>query len=79
VLLAAAATPLRAHEAEQVLRARLIDADAAREAAACAVREITPTGDIHGDTRYRKHLIEGLVRRAVLKAAARAGSGRPQA
>lgn len=79
VLLAAAPTPLRAHEAERVLRERTIDADAAREAAACAVRGIAPTGDIHGDTRYRKHLIEGLVRRAVLKAAARAGAGKADA
>jgi len=73
VLLAAAPTPLRAHEAERSLASRAIDDDAAAEAAACAVREIAPTGDIHGDTRYRRRLIEGLVRRAVLAAAVRAG------
>lgn len=73
VLLAAAPTPLRAHEAERALESRAIDEEAAGEAAACAVREIAPTGDIHGDTRYRRRLIEGLVRRAVLTAAHRAG------
>lgn len=73
VLLAAGPTPLRASEAERVLISRTIDDDAAAEAAACAVREIAPTGDIHGDTRYRRRLIQGLVRRAVLTAAARAG------
>jgi carbon-monoxide dehydrogenase medium subunit/6-hydroxypseudooxynicotine dehydrogenase subunit alpha len=73
VLLAAAPTPLRVPEAEQALESRAIDEELAREAAACAVREIAPTGDIHGDARYRRRLIEGLVRRAVLKAAHRAG------
>jgi carbon-monoxide dehydrogenase medium subunit/6-hydroxypseudooxynicotine dehydrogenase subunit alpha len=73
VLLAAAPTPLRAHEAEGVLAGRMIDDDAAAEAAACAVRGIAPTGDIHGDTQYRRRLIEGLVRRAVLTAARRLG------
>jgi CO/xanthine dehydrogenase FAD-binding subunit len=73
VLLAAGPTPLRVPEAEHALVSRVIDEDIAREAAACAVREIAPTGDIHGDTRYRRRLIEALVRRAVLKASHRAG------
>ncbi len=73
VLLGAAPTPLRAHEAEGVLASRTIDDEAAAEAAAAAVRDIAPTGDIHGDTRYRRRLIESLVRRAVLTAADRAG------
>jgi CO/xanthine dehydrogenase FAD-binding subunit len=73
VLLAAGPTPLRVPEAEHALESRVIDEDIAREAAACAVREIAPTGDIHGDMRYRRRLIESLVRRAVLKASHRAG------
>ena len=74
VLLAAAPTPLRAHEAERGPRvAGDRRGQSPREAAACAVREIAPTGDIHGDTRYRRRLIEALVRRAVLTAADRAG------
>lgn len=76
VLLAAAPTPLRAKQAEAVLGSRTIDDEAARDAAASAVADIAPTGDIHGDTRYRSRLIEGMVRRAVLTAAERARGGR---
>jgi len=68
-LLAAAPTPLRAPRAERALAGRLPDEDAAREAAALAVAEIEPTGDIHGSTEYRRGLIEAMVRRAILAAA----------
>jgi carbon-monoxide dehydrogenase medium subunit/6-hydroxypseudooxynicotine dehydrogenase subunit alpha len=70
-LLAAAPTPLRAPGAEAVLAGRCIDEQSAREAAAAAVAEINPTGDIHGSSDYRRGLIEVMVRRAVLAAAAR--------
>jgi carbon-monoxide dehydrogenase medium subunit/6-hydroxypseudooxynicotine dehydrogenase subunit alpha len=73
-LLAAAPTPLRATEAERVLTGRRIDADAAREAAAEAVRDLKPTGDIHGSSAYRQRLIESMVRRAVIAAAERAST-----
>jgi CO/xanthine dehydrogenase FAD-binding subunit len=72
VLLAADAVPVRAGEAEQALAGRRIDAAAAAEAARAAVRHISPTGDIHGSSEYRRELIEALVRRAVLTAAERA-------
>ena len=68
-LLAAAPTPLRAPRAERALAGRLPDEDAAREAAALAVAEIEPTGDIHGSTEYRRGLIEAMVRRAIIAAA----------
>jgi CO/xanthine dehydrogenase FAD-binding subunit len=68
-LLAAAPTPLRAADAEQLLVGRRIDAEAAREAAAEAVRGVQPTGDIHGSSAYRQRLIESMVRRAVTAAA----------
>jgi CO/xanthine dehydrogenase FAD-binding subunit len=71
-LLAAAPTPIRATAAEQSLLGLPIDAGAAASAARLAVADIDPTGDIHGSTRYRKHLIEALVRRGVVAAAARA-------
>jgi carbon-monoxide dehydrogenase medium subunit/6-hydroxypseudooxynicotine dehydrogenase subunit alpha len=70
-LLAAAPTPLRATEAERTLVGRRVDADAAREAAAVAVRDIHPTGDIHGGPDYRRRLIEAMVRRAIVAAAGR--------
>jgi CO/xanthine dehydrogenase FAD-binding subunit len=69
-LLAAAPTPVRAPEAEAALVGRRVDEDAAREAARLAVVDIRPAGDVHGSSDYRRGLIEALVRRAVLKAAA---------
>ncbi len=69
-LLGAADTPLRAREAEQALAGQKIDEDSAREAARVATRDIEPTGDIHGSSSYRKRLIEAMVRRAIVKAAA---------
>jgi CO/xanthine dehydrogenase FAD-binding subunit len=72
-LLAAAATPVRVREAESFLQGRKVDEDAARQAAALAVANINPTGDIHGGSEYRRGLIEALTRRAITAAAARAG------
>lgn len=73
-LLAAAPTPVRASAAEQALAGARIDNAAAAEAARAAVADISPTGDIHGSSEYRKDLIEALVRRAILSAAERAGA-----
>jgi carbon-monoxide dehydrogenase medium subunit/6-hydroxypseudooxynicotine dehydrogenase subunit alpha len=70
VLLGAADVPLRAREAEQALEGQAMSDELAREAAQLAVRNIEPTGDIHGSGDYRKRLIEAMVRRAVLEAAA---------
>jgi carbon-monoxide dehydrogenase medium subunit/6-hydroxypseudooxynicotine dehydrogenase subunit alpha len=67
-LLAAAATPLRAGDAEALLPGRALDEETIREAAAVAVRDVTPTGDIHGSSAYRKRLIEAMVRRAITAA-----------
>jgi CO/xanthine dehydrogenase FAD-binding subunit len=68
-LLGAADTPLRAREAEDALRGQKLDEGVAAEAAKRAVRDIEPTGDIHGSSSYRKRLIEAMVRRALLRAA----------
>jgi carbon-monoxide dehydrogenase medium subunit/6-hydroxypseudooxynicotine dehydrogenase subunit alpha len=69
-LLAAAPTPLRASKAEDVLRGAMVDAESVAAAARAAVEDIEPTGDIHGSSEYRLHLIEALVRRGLLAAAA---------
>ena len=71
-LLGAAPTPLRAREAEAFLHRRRLDEQTAREAAALAVQNLHPTGDIHGSSEYRHGLIEALTRRALLAAAGRA-------
>jgi carbon-monoxide dehydrogenase medium subunit/6-hydroxypseudooxynicotine dehydrogenase subunit alpha len=70
-LLGAAPTPLRASEAEELLRGRTVDDEAALAAAEAAVRDVTPTGDIHGGSEYRKRLIAAMVRRAITTAAGR--------
>jgi CO/xanthine dehydrogenase FAD-binding subunit len=72
-LLAAADTPVRAAAAERVLEGSAISKESTAEAARAAVSEITPTGDIHGSSDYRKQLIEGMVRRAIEQATERAG------
>jgi 6-hydroxypseudooxynicotine dehydrogenase subunit alpha len=70
-LLGAAPTPVRAHAAEAALRGGPLDARTAADAAALAVADIEPAGDAHGDTRYRRELIEATVRRALVAAGAR--------
>jgi CO/xanthine dehydrogenase FAD-binding subunit len=71
-LLAAAPTPVRASDAESWLRGIVVDESSAAEAAERAVAEISPTGDIHGSTEYRRGLVETMVRRALLEAVQRA-------
>ncbi len=73
VLLGAGSTPIRATAAEAALGGERIDESLAAAAAAAAVAEIEPTGDIHGSSEYRRNLIEALIERAVLKANERAG------
>ena len=70
-LLSAAPTPVRAAAAEEALSGRHVDEEAAREAAAAGVRDIDPTGDIHGSSAYRRRLVEAMVRRAITTAAGR--------
>jgi CO/xanthine dehydrogenase FAD-binding subunit len=71
-LLAAAPTPIRAEAAEEVLIGSTVDAAAAGEAASKVVDRISPTGDIHGSTEYRRDLCGVMVKRALLTAASRA-------
>ncbi|HKP18559.1 MAG TPA: xanthine dehydrogenase family protein subunit M [Gaiellaceae bacterium] len=71
-LLSAAPTPVRAREAEGFLLGRPLDEQTGREAAALAVADIRPSGDIHGSSEYRHGLIEALTRRALSAAADRA-------
>ena len=70
-LLGAAPTPVRAGAAEQLLAGAPVTEEAARAAAAEAVRDIEPTGDIHGGAAYRRRLVEAMVRRAITTAAGR--------
>ena len=70
-LLGAGATPVRATEAERSLAGGRVDERSAAEAGRLAVAGIRPPGDMHGSSEYRTDLIEAMVRRALLDAAAR--------
>jgi CO/xanthine dehydrogenase FAD-binding subunit len=74
-LLGAGPIPLRAGDAEEFLVGGPVDATTAPEAAKLAVRDASPTGDLHGSAEYRRDLIETLTRRALLAAGERAGGG----
>jgi CO/xanthine dehydrogenase FAD-binding subunit len=78
-LLGAGPKPLRAGPAEELLTGAEVSAKLAREAADAAVEGISPTGDIHGSTSYRRDLAEVMARRAIVRAAERARSvGAPE-
>jgi carbon-monoxide dehydrogenase medium subunit/6-hydroxypseudooxynicotine dehydrogenase subunit alpha len=70
-LLAAGPTPLRATAAETALVGRRITPSVAAEIAALAVEGVTPMGDMHGGTEYRRDVIEAMVRQALLAAVAK--------
>jgi CO/xanthine dehydrogenase FAD-binding subunit len=63
-LLGAAPVPARATRAEDVLVGARLDDESVREAAAEAVRDVEPAGDV----RYRRALLEELVRRTLVTA-----------
>ena len=64
--------PLRLAAAEQLLTGKRFDR-AVAQAAAAAVKMVTPVSDIHASADYRRHLAEVLVFRALRDAAARCG------
>jgi CO/xanthine dehydrogenase FAD-binding subunit len=76
-LMAAAPTPVRASEAEEMLVGERIDETLAVKAGERAAAGVRPTGDIHGSAEYRKRLIGVMARRAILAAAERAAGGAP--
>jgi carbon-monoxide dehydrogenase medium subunit len=72
VLGAVAPTPIRARQAENVLRNKKISADLINEAAKIAAAESKPINDIRGSIEYRRNLVAVLTRRS-LKAAIEKG------
>jgi len=61
--------PIVSSSAGGVLAGSVIDDTIAEEAARAATEGLSPPGDIHGSSEYRKHLATVLVRRAITKAA----------
>ena len=61
---------------ESALAGCAIDADSIAAACATAADGVDTLADIHASARYRDNLARVLTRRAVLRAAERAGGGR---
>lgn len=59
------ATPIRAREAEAVLRGQPVKAEALREAAEEAKRIVDPVSDFRGSAAYKKEMAGVFVRRAL--------------
>jgi len=73
-------TPIRAREAEALLRGQPVKADALREAAEKAKQAVDPISDFRGSAAYKKEMAGVFVRRALEKAleglTKKAGAGR---
>jgi carbon-monoxide dehydrogenase medium subunit len=72
VLGAVAPTPIRARQAENVLRSKKVSQDLINEAGKIAATESKPINDIRGSIEYRRNLVDVLTRRS-LKAAVEKG------
>jgi carbon-monoxide dehydrogenase medium subunit len=71
-LSAAAPTPMRAKQAEEVLRGKRITDNLLKEAGEVASTEAEPISDIYASEEYRRELIKVLVKRMGKEALARA-------
>ena len=67
--------PVKATQAEASLRGKKLDHAAVEEAARLAAEAGDPSSDLRGPAEYKKGLIAELTRRALRKAAERAGAG----
>lgn len=65
--------PFRAEAAERSLQDAPLESGFIDEAAALAARDANPRDSLRGGAGYRKHMVEVLVRRSLLRALERAG------
>lgn len=65
VLGAVAPTPMRARDAENVLRGKKLSQDLIDEAGKAAAAESKPISDIRGSIEYRRNLVDVLTRRSL--------------
>lgn len=66
-------TPIKAQKAEDSLRGKKLDAASVSHAAQLAADEAQPSSDLRGPAEYKRGLVKELTRRALLRAAERAG------
>jgi carbon-monoxide dehydrogenase medium subunit len=67
------ATPIKAKKAEDILRGKKLDEANIRQAAQLAADEAQPSSDLRGPAEYKKALVHELAKRALSRAAERAG------
>jgi len=67
-------TPIQAKKAEDLLRGKKLDEASIRQAAQLAADEAQPSSDLRGPAEYKKGLIKELAKRALARAAERAGT-----
>lgn len=75
---AVAPTPIRAYQAEKVIRGRTIDRASCQEAARSASEEARPISDVRASAWYRKEMVAYLCARAIDAALGRAKEGTDQ-
>jgi len=66
-------TPIKAKKAEDFLRGKKLDEANIRQAAQLAADDARPSSDLRGPVEYKKGLVKELARRALSRAAERAG------
>jgi carbon-monoxide dehydrogenase medium subunit len=66
-------TPIKAKKAEDFLRGKKLDEANIRQAGQLAADEAQPSSDLRGPAEYKKGLVKELARRALARAAERAG------
>lgn len=66
-------TPIKAKKAEDFLRGKKLDEANIRQAAQLAADEAQPSSDLRGPAEYKKGLVKELAKRALTRAAERAG------
>lgn len=64
---AVAPTPLRARQAQAVLRDRPFSPELIEQAAQIAAAECSPIDDVRGSAWYRRQMVEAMVRRALMR------------
>ena len=66
-------TPIKAKKAEEFLRGKKLDEANIRQAAQLAADDARPSSDLRGPAEYKKGLVKELAKRALSRAAERAG------
>ena len=73
VLGAVAATPIRARQAEDIIKGKALDDELIQKAAQAAADEAKPISDVRGSASYRKEMVKVLTNRALKQATTQKG------